>query len=235
MPNPYEIIEIDRSGEYPSLRRREPQVRKYIAVSGNIGAGKSSLVEFLCNRLDITPYFEPNEANPYLEDFYEDMERWSFASQIYFLTAKFGLHKELEAEPIRVIQDRTIWEDAEIFAENLYQTGAMTDRDYQTYRTLYESVRDEIRPPDLMIYLRCPVRTVKKRIALRGREMEQNIPTAYLKRLHGLYESWIERYTLSPLMIIPTDKLDYITNLVDRHDILTAISKYLDESEFAAE
>ncbi len=222
-----EIIELDRSKGRSGRARIAPAVRNYIAVSGNIGAGKSSLVEFLCRRYDITPYFEPNEANPYLEDFYADMPRWSFESQMYFLAAKFKLHLELEAMPHSVIQDRTIWEDAEIFAQNLYQQGIMAERDYHTYRLLYESIREQVRPPDLMIYLRCPTRTVRKRIAMRGRQMEQNIPTEYLRRLDGLYESWIANYKLSPLVIIPSHRLDYVTNLVDCHDVLTVIEKYL--------
>jgi deoxyadenosine/deoxycytidine kinase len=155
------------------------------------------------------------------------MKRWSFASQVYFLTAKLRMHLELESHPRDVIQDRTIWEDAEIFAENLYRKRVMSKRDYLTYRQLYEAVRDRLHPPDLMIYLRCPVRAVRKRIALRGRESEKNLPTSYLKRLHDLYEQWIEDYRLSPLVILPTDRLDYITDLVDRHDILSTIEKYL--------
>lgn len=234
--DPRQIIEVDRSrtadrrsaasASAIETVQRDPS-RRYIAVAGTIGAGKSSLVEFLCQRYDIKPFFEPNEENPYLADFYDDMEKWSFASQIYFLTAKFRLHLELDALKQNVIQDRTIWEDAEIFAENLYQKELMSERDYQTYRRLYESVRTQIQPPDLMIYLRCPIKAVRKRIAMRGREMEQNIPRAYLKRLHRLYEDWIESYALSPLVIIPSHKLDYVTNLVDCHDILTAIEKYL--------
>jgi deoxyadenosine/deoxycytidine kinase len=196
-------------------------------VSGNIGAGKSSIVEFLCDRYDIRPFFEPNDENPYLADFYGDMERWSFQSQVYFLSAKFRLHQELDRYSHSVVQDRTIWEDAEIFAENLYRQKNMDERDYRTYRLLYESIRDKIRPPDVMIYLRCPVRTVRKRIAMRGREMEQDIPTKYLRRLHRLYEGWIENYDLSPLVIIPTNKIDYMTDLVDQHDILKTIEKYL--------
>lgn len=227
------IIELDPTdGGAAELRLPDapvalPDDRRYIAVAGNIGAGKSSLVEWLSARYDIEPYFEPNEANPYLADFYDDMERWAFHSQVYFLTAKFKLHQQLDKTPRNVIQDRTIWEDAEIFAENLYRTGQISERDYATYRNLYDAISDQIRPPDLMIYLRCPVKAVRKRIAVRGREMEQNIPTAYLKRLHGLYEDWIDHYTLSPLVIIPTHKLDYVTNLVDCHEIVTTIEKYL--------
>lgn len=227
--NPYAIIELDRSGPNRGrMSRPAPAVDKYIAVAGTIGAGKSSLVDFLSTRYGLTPYFEPNEANPYLEDFYEDMGRWAFNSQAYFLAAKFKLHKELEAQSAKVVQDRTIWEDAEIFAKNLHATGAMSDRDWRTYRMMYEAVREQIRPPDLMIYLRCPVRAVRQRIALRGRQMEQDIPLAYLKRLQSLYEDWIARYALSPLVIIPTDKLDYLTNIVDQHDIMTTLEKYLD-------
>ncbi len=232
--DPRQIIEVDRSrpaareqsAEAFEIPRRDPS-RRYIAVAGTIGAGKSSLVEFLCEHYDIKPFFEPNEQNPYLADFYDDMEQWSFASQIYFLTAKFRLHLELDATHQNVIQDRTIWEDAEIFAENLNQNGLMDDRDYETYRRLYESVRTQIQPPDLMIYLRCSIDAVKKRIAMRGRDMEQDIPTDYLSELHTLYEDWIESYSLSPLVIIPTDELDYVTDLVDCHDILTTIEKYL--------
>lgn len=226
--DPRAIIEIDPSVEHSFDDPVEISPEKrYIAVAGNIGAGKSSLVDFLTNKYDIKPFFEPNEENPYLENFYADMERWAFQSQVYFLTAKFRLHQELDRNPHSVVQDRTLWEDAEIFAENLYQQGTMDERDYRTYRHLYESIRHQIRPPDLMIYLRCPVRAVRKRIASRGREMEQDIPVAYLKRLHKLYENWIDNYTLSPLIIIPSAQLDYLTDLVDQHDILTTIEKYL--------
>jgi deoxyadenosine/deoxycytidine kinase len=231
MSSPPEIIEVDRTSETddeePPFHGSPPDDRRYIAVSGNMGAGKSSLVEFLCQQWDIKPFFEPNEENPYLEDFYGDMERWSFHSQVHFLTAKFRLHQQLDRHPQDVIQDRTLWEDAEIFAENLYVQDRMAEREYETYRHLYESVRHQIQPPDLMLYLRCPVSTVKKRIAMRGRQMEQDIPTEYLERLHRLYEEWIADYSLSPVLIIPTDKLDYITNLVDTHHIVTTIEKYL--------
>ncbi|AWV90723.1 deoxynucleoside kinase [Bradymonas sediminis] len=227
MADALHITEIDRSQNSPRRAAQSNDPRRYIAVAGSIGAGKSSIVEFLSQHFDVQPFFEPNEDNPYLEDFYEDMERWSFHSQLYFLGAKFKLHKELDASPQNVIQDRTIWEDAEIFAQNLYQQGQMSARDWQTYRNLYESVQGEIRAPDVMIYLRCPVKTVRQRIAMRGREMEQNIPTEYLNRLHKLYENWIDAYDLSPLVILPTDKLDYVTNLVDYHEIVTVIEKYL--------
>jgi deoxyadenosine/deoxycytidine kinase len=223
------IIEVDRSNAHSSryTSHLSSSASKYIAVAGNIGSGKSSLVEFLSSAYGISPFFEPNEDNPYLKDFYGDMKRWSFHSQIYFLAAKFRMHQQLELLEQSVVQDRTIWEDAEIFAENLYRQRRMSKRDYGTYRLVYESIRDQIRPPDLMIYLRCPVATVRKRIVIRGRRMESDIPVGYLRRLHRLYESWIEDYALSPLVIIPTHKLDYVTDLVDRHDIKTVFEKYL--------
>lgn len=202
--------------------------RRYLAVSGNIGAGKSSLVEFLCQRFDLEPYFEPNEQNPYLGDFYGDMTRWSFQSQIYFLSAKYRLHRSIDACAHNVIQDRTIWEDAEIFAENLYRSRIMEKRDYLTYRGLYDSIRDVLRPPDLMIYLHCDVRTVRQRIKKRGRPMEQDIPLAYIRKLHNLYEGWIERYDLSPVLVFHTSKMDYMTDLIDRHDLVATIARCLE-------
>ena len=227
-----QIIEIDPrpddlQPELPHIPPKPNPRKRYVAVAGNIGSGKSSLVDFLCQRHEIRPFFEPNDDNPYLADFYADMDRWSFHSQVFFLTAKFKLHLELDATDESVVQDRTIWEDAEIFAENLYRQGTMSERDYRTYRMLYESVQDKIRPPDLMIYLRCPVDTLVRRIAQRGREMEQDIPTAYLARLHKLYEGWIADYTLSPLVIIPTSEVDPVTDLVDSYEIQTTFERYL--------
>jgi deoxyadenosine/deoxycytidine kinase len=201
--------------------------RCYIAVAGNIGVGKSSLVEFLCQRYDLEPYFEPNDANPYLEDFYADMRRYAFHSQLYFLGVKHKLHHDLDRCQHAVIQDRTIWEDAEIFAENLAQTGIMDKRDYRTYRTLYESMTESLRRPDLLIYLDCDLRTTRRRIRQRGRQMEENIPLEYLKRLGRLYEAWIERYTLSPVLTFRTDKLDYMTDLVHCHELMTTLDQHL--------
>lgn len=203
--------------------------RKYIAVAGNMGVGKSSLVHFLCRSFDFKPFFEPNEENPYLKDFYGDMKRWSFHSQIYFLSGKFQIQQQLEKEcrACTVIQDRSIYEDAEIFAENLYRTRRMTKRDYQTYRALYESIVAVLRPPDLMIYLRASMRTLKRRIKQRGRPEEQNVPDSYLKRLNQLYENWLKEYTRSPLLVIETDHMDYVTDMVDRLDLLTMIKSHL--------
>jgi deoxyadenosine/deoxycytidine kinase len=200
---------------------------KFIAIAGNIGAGKTELTAFLCRKYGLKPFYEPNDQNPYLEDFYKDMKTWAFRSQIFFLTHKFRLHRELEREAGTALQDRTIYEDAEIFARNLARQKLIDPRDWQTYWELYETIAASLRPPDLMIYLRCPVKTLKARIRLRGRKMEQDIPTPYLKRLNGLYENWFERYTMSPVLVLPTDTLDYVTDLVDRADLFKQIEKHL--------
>ncbi len=201
--------------------------KRFIAVAGNIGAGKSELVSFLCRRYALKPFYEPNDTNPYLADFYADMRRWAFHSQIYFLTHKFRLHRELMQEPGTVVQDRTIYEDAEIFCENLHRGGMIDDRDYRTYRELYQTITASLAPPDLMIFLRCPLRTLKKRIAQRGRKIELEMPTGYLKALDRLYEEWRARYTLSPVIDLDTGSLDYISDLVDRLDLFRAIEQYV--------
>ena len=201
--------------------------RKFIAVAGNIGAGKTELVQFLCKRYDLKPFYEPNDGNPYLKDFYKDMKTWSFHSQVYFLTHKLKLHRQLMADPATVVQDRTIYEDAEIFARNLYNQKNMSARDYQMYRELYENVCETLQPPDVMIFLKCPVKMLKKRIARRGRAMEAEIPTEYLVRLNKLYAGWRESYTMSPVIELETDKLDYLTNLVDRLDVFKQLEKHL--------
>jgi deoxyadenosine/deoxycytidine kinase len=201
--------------------------KKFIAIAGNIGAGKTELTSFLCRKYGLTPFFEPNEQNPYLEAFYKDMKTWAFRSQIFFLTHKFKLHRQLERTSGTALQDRTIYEDAEIFAKNLHRQHFIDKRDFKTYWDLYQTIAEALAPPDLMIYLKCPVKTLKRRIALRGREMEQEIPTAYLTRLNALYEDWFEDYKMSPVLVLPTDKLDYVTDLVDRVDLFRRIEKHL--------
>ena len=192
-----------------------------------MGCGKSTFVDFLKVRFGVIPYFEPNEQNPYLTDFYADMKRWAFSSQIYFLQKKFALHLQLQKEDGIVVQDRSIYEDAEIFAENLYRTKILNSRDYKTYRELYESIRQELKPPDLLIYLRCSVRTIRKRIQLRARPEEQAVSANYIRRLNQRYDSWFEQYNQSPTMMIETDKLDYISDLVHRIDLLDTIRQIL--------
>lgn len=202
-------------------------MRRAIAIAGNIGAGKSTLVEFLSRTYGISPYYEPSEDNPYLPDFYRDMKRWSFHSQLYFLSNKFRIHQELDQMPGLVVLDRTIFEDAEIFATALHEMKHMDERDWETYSNFYRSILDAIKPPDLMIYLRCSMRTLRKRIKLRGRAMEQDVPLAYLKRLERLYDAWIASYDLSEVLILETDNLDYIHDLVHRLDVMERIEAML--------
>jgi deoxyadenosine/deoxycytidine kinase len=204
---------------------------RYIAIAGNMGAGKSTLVDFLTVRFGVVPYFEPNEQNPYLKSFYKDMARWAFPSQIYFLQKKFALHLQLEQEPGVVVQDRSIYEDAEVFCANLHRARKLSKRDWQTYWELYESIRSRLKPPDLLIYLRCSVRTIRKRIRLRARPEEQTVSVQYIRRLNQLYEEWYESYDLSPTVVIETDHLDYVSNLVDRIDLLDIIGQYVEDGK----
>ena len=201
--------------------------RKFIAIAGNIGAGKSSLLEFLTSTYDVAPFYEPNESNPYLKDFYSDMKRWAFQSQLFFLSSKFRIHQEADRLPGVVIQDRTIFEDAEIFATALHQMRKIDKRDWDTYWAFYQTILTTIKPPDLMIYLRCSMRTLRRRIRLRGRAMEQDIPLSYLKRLERLYEDWIARYKLGDVLILDSERLDFISDLVDRQDVRARIEALL--------
>ncbi len=201
--------------------------KKFIAVAGNMGVGKTSLVDFLCCQYGFAAVAEPNVSNPYLDDFYEDFSRYAFHSQIYFLAHKFRLHKELERSEVTVVQDRTIYEDAEIFARNLYVSKHMSKRDFNTYMDLYQAMRMDLSPPDVMIYLKCPVSTIRKRIRARGRPNEQKIPLSYIRRLNRLYEKWIAGYDLSPLLVWETHKMDYLTDLIAHIEFKKAIEKFL--------
>jgi deoxyadenosine/deoxycytidine kinase len=203
---------------------------KTIAIAGNIGTGKSSLVEFLTRTYGIQPFYEPNDENPYLPDFYKDMKRWAFHSQLYFLANKFRMHQQLERVSGVVVLDRTIYEDAEIFATALHNMRHFTGRDWETYWSFYQIILDAIRPPDLMIYLKCSMRTLRQRIRLRGREMEKDIPLAYLKRLERLYENWLSSFTLSEVLVLESDKLDYINDLVDCLDVMERVEALLPKS-----
>lgn len=201
--------------------------QKIIGIAGNIGAGKTSLVEFLTATYQITPFYEPNDSNPYLADFYKDMKNWAFHSQLYFLASKFKIHQQVEKIQGVVVQDRTIFEDVEIFATALQQTRKINKRDWQTYLSFYDSIRSTIKPPDLMIYLKCSIRTTRKRIKLRGRKMEQDIPLSYLKRLESLYQNWIASYDKSKLLVIETDRLDYVNDLIDQIELMQSIEALL--------
>ena len=183
---------------------------KFIAVAGNIGVGKSTLVKLISNQLNWTPFYEPVTENPYLEDFYEDMSAWGFHSQIYFLMRRLRIHRKIIDEKGSVIQDRSVYEDAEIFAHNLFLQDAISERDYATYRELYQVLVEFLPPPDLIIYLRASLETLLSRIAKRDRTYERTISVAYLSELNELYENWIDEFELCPVLIVPCDNLDYV-------------------------
>jgi deoxyadenosine/deoxycytidine kinase len=187
-------------------------VKKFVAVAGNIGVGKSTLVELLCKKQGWMPYYEPVAENPYLVDFYKDMQTWAFHSQVFFLTHRMRSHFELLMNPSSVVQDRSVYEDAEIFAKNLYQRGHISERDYATYCELYDLFITMLHPPDLVVFLRAPVETLFTRIKLRDRDFESNISTEYLDQLNGLYEEWISNFHLCPVLTVPADMLDFVHN-----------------------
>jgi deoxyadenosine/deoxycytidine kinase len=175
-------------------------MNKYIVIAGNIGVGKSSLVGLLSEHLGFKPFYEPVNDNPYLADFYGDMPAWAFHSQIYFLTRRLRIHHQLLAIQDSVIQDRSVYEDAEIFACNLYLQGAINKRDYGLYQDLYQVLIEFLPPPDLVIYLKASVETLLTRIASRGRDYERSISLDYLAQLNKLYETWVSSFNLCPLL-----------------------------------
>jgi deoxyadenosine/deoxycytidine kinase len=185
-------------------------MKRYITVAGNIGVGKSTLVGLLCQKLGWQPFYEPEAHNPYLADFYQDMAAWGFHSQVFFLANRLQIHREILHCPGSVIQDRSLYEDAEIFAANLHRQGAISDRDYETYRSLYQGLVEFLPAPDLVIYLRATPETLLERVALRDRAYERNISRDYLESLNRLYERWIEAFTLCPVLTMPADQLNYV-------------------------
>ncbi|MCW5877494.1 MAG: deoxynucleoside kinase [Anaerolineales bacterium] len=187
-------------------------MKQYVAVAGNIGVGKSTLVDKLCARFAWEPYYEPVAENPYLSDFYADMKTWAFHSQIFFLSHRLRMHLSLLADPKSVVQDRSMYEDAEVFAANLYRQGQISKRDYATYRKLYDVLCDMLHPPDLVIYLQASLPTLQKRITMRGRDFESNIDPQYLIQLNDLYEDWINNFTLCPVLVVPTDNMDFVAH-----------------------
>ena len=187
-------------------------MKKFVAVAGNIGVGKSTLVSMLCEQLGWQPFYEPVAENPYLADFYRDMRAWAFHSQIFFLTHRLRAHRLLIEHPTSAIQDRSVYEDAEVFACNLYQQGLIGERDYSAYRELYEVLIEFLPPPDLVVYLHASVSTLMKRITSRGRDYERHITPEYLGQLNILYEDWIHRFSLCPVLTVPADDLDYVAH-----------------------
>jgi deoxyadenosine/deoxycytidine kinase len=188
-------------------------MKRFVAIAGNIGVGKSTLATLLSEQLEWEPFLEAVDDNPYLADFYRDMRRWSFHSQIYFLSRRLRHHWQLLQRANSVIQDRTVYEDAEIFARNLRRQGMMDERDYRSYWELYEVVTTVLPPPDLIVYLRASVDTCQERIRLRGRSYEQDIEPAYLAQLSKLYEEWIHHFSLCPVLTVPSDDLDFVLNI----------------------
>ncbi|HKK26414.1 MAG TPA: deoxynucleoside kinase [Gracilimonas sp.] len=197
---------------------------KYIAVAGNIGAGKSSLTGLLAKHYNWEAFYESVDDNPYLQDFYEDMRRWSFNLQIYFLSSRFRHQKEMLNDDVNLIQDRTIYEDVEIFAKNLHQMNLMSDRDFVNYEALFKEMSYYLRPPDLLIYLRAQVPTLVRQIQQRGRDYENTIRIEYLERLNNLYEDWIGRYPHDKL-IIDTDDLDFVNDDEDLGRVIDLIDQ----------
>lgn len=200
---------------------------KHIAIAGNIGAGKTTLTSMLSKHYKWMPQFEDVEHNPYLNDFYEDMPRWSFNLQIYFLNSRLRQLLDIQNGRETVIQDRTIYEDAHIFAPNLYEMGLMTNRDFNNYFNFFETLKSMVKPPDLLIYLQASVPTLVAQIQKRGREYEENIRLDYLKRLNEYYNNWIDKYKEGPLLIIDIDKNKFAEKEEDLGDIISRIDSQI--------
>lgn len=200
---------------------------KHIAVAGNIGAGKTTLTELLSKHYKWIPQFEDVDHNPYLNDFYEDMPRWSFNLQVFFLNGRLNQLLEIYSGTETVIQDRTIYEDAHIFAPNLHDMGLMSKRDYNNYFQFFQTLKRMVQPPDLLIYLQASVPTLVGQIQKRGREYEENIRLDYLKRLNDLYNKWIDGYKEGSLLVVDVDKNKFPENEEDLGEIIGKIDAML--------
>ncbi len=199
----------------------------HIAIAGNIGSGKTSLTSLLANHYNWEPHYEEVDDNPYLADFYEDMQRWSFNLQVFFLNSRFSTVNEIRKSGRTVIQDRTIYEDAYIFAPNLYDMGLMSKRDFDNYASLFELMSSLIQSPDLLIYLRASVPKLVEQIQLRGRDYENNIRLDYLKRLNERYEAWVEQYKKGKLLIINVNEYNFIKNKSDLSSIIDKVDSHV--------
>lgn len=195
----------------------------HIAVAGNIGSGKTTLTRLLAKHYDWEPHYEAMEDNPYISDFYEDMHRWSFNLQIYFLNSRYNSIQKMRQSNKSVIQDRTIYEDAYIFAPNLHSMGLMSTRDFDTYQSLFSSIKSMLKAPDLLVYLRASIPALVNQIQKRGREYEDSIRLDYLKRLNERYEAWISTYREGKLLIIEVDDIDFEENPEDLGMIISKI------------
>lgn len=199
----------------------------HIAVAGNIGAGKTSLTRLLAKHFKWEPHFEDVVDNPYLDDFYHQMERWSFNLQIYFLNSRFRQVLQIRESGKKIIQDRTIYEDANIFAPNLHAMGLMTNRDFQNYSSLFDLMEGLVSPPDMLIYLRSSIPNLVSQIHKRGREYENTISIDYLNRLNERYEAWVSSYTKGKLLIIDVDNIDFVNNPEDLGTVINKINAEL--------
>lgn len=205
--------------------------RMFICVAGNIGTGKTTLTHMLSERFGWKAYYESVKDNPYLDDFYADMARWSFPLQVFFLTNRFKIHNEIMQGTATAIQDRSIYEDAFIFARNLYEAGKMDRRDYESYKELYQKLAQYLNPPDLVIYLRKGVPKLREYIRKRGRAFEQNIEASYIERLNHYYEEWITGYRGGKVLVIDSNELDFVANSAHFDAIARQVHEALDQKD----
>lgn len=206
----------------------------FITIAGNIGVGKSTLTRLLAEHLKWEPVYEAVTENPYLADFYEDMRRWSFHSQVFFLSRRLRQHHDLLQKNNSVIQDRSVYEDAEVFARNLFRQGHFSERDWHCYLDLYETLATLLRPPDLVVYLRASVPTLRRRIDHRGRDYEQAISDEYLAQLNDLYAEWVSGFRLCPVLTVDTNKLNYVQDETHLEQIWRRIEDRLTGKEYLA-
>lgn len=204
-----------------------PHASPFVVIAGNIGVGKSTLVQRLAAQWGWQPVFEPNAENPYLADFYADMPTWGFHSQIFFLAKRLEQHHLIAQGQAAVLQDRSVYEDAEIFARNLYLQGHLRERDWQTYHALYQTMAQIIRPPTLVVYLRASVETLSRRVSQRNRAYEQTIPRDYLAQINALYDTWAAQFRLAPLVTIEADALDWSATGRDLEPVAAQIRRHL--------
>jgi deoxyadenosine/deoxycytidine kinase len=203
----------------------------FITIAGNIGTGKTTLTKMLADHYGWKPHFESVTDNPYLNDFYDDMSRWSFPLQIYFLNHRFKVHREVGNGSFSAIQDRSIYEDCHIFARNLFESGKMEKRDYLNYKDLYTQMIQHLNPPDLMIFMRKSVPRLVEQIRKRGRDFEKNIPIDYLKALNEHYDDWIAQYDLGPLLVVDSDELDFVARPQDFDMIAKKLLEKIDQPD----
>ena len=212
-------------------RLSQPTNPMFVVVAGNIGCGKTTLTQKLSERLGWKPFYESVQDNPYLSDFYADMSRWSFPLQVYFLNHRFNTHKQIENLSASSIQDRSIYEDANIFARSLFDQGKLDKRDYENYQSLYHSMIEYLSPPTLMIFLKRSVPKLLERIKMRGRDYEQSIPVEYLTSLNQYYDEWYAQYNLGKSLIVDTDEIDFLDNEEHFDRLVSKIRDSIDQKD----